>query len=504
MAEPARRSHRVVVAGGGITGLVAARRLAQAGHTVTVVEQSDRLGGQVHTVHVAGRDVDLGAEAIHLPSPPARHLVEELGLLDSVVGSRPGQTWLWTGRALRVLPAGVTPSGPTRIRPVVTSGVMSVRGLSRAGLEPLVAHLRPGLSPDEDVSVGDFVTGRFGAEVTQRFIDPLLGSLHAGDVHRLSLRACAPTLVDAATTRRSLMRRRPSPPPTGRGAATPIPMFASWPGGLKTVVDALLKDLPVSVRLSTRVTSIVPRDGDYDLQVEGPAGATEHLVADRVVLALPATAAAPLLAPHCGRVCEVLTEAEVASVATVLVGFDRSATEGLRAFAGTGVLLRSTSSLLLKAATNLTRKWPQFADDDLALVRLSAGRANDDRIAQLSDDELLAQLLQDLQVVTGLDAPPRLSYVHRWAEGLPQLRVGHLARLNALREQLAVMLPGVVLAGAAYDGIGLASCIASGEAAAQVAADAVTTTGATPSPESPNEPSEPNEPNEPNEQELVS
>jgi len=500
MTTSARRSHRVVVAGGGITGLVAARRLAQAGHSVTVVEQSDRLGGQVHTVHIAGRDVDLGAEAIHLPSPPARHLVEELGLLDSVVGSRPGQTWLWTGRALRVLPAGVTPSGPTRIRPVLTSRVMSVRGLGRAGLEPLVARMRAELPADQDVSVGDFVSGRFGTEVTERFIDPLLGSLHAGDVHRLSLRACAPTLVDAATTGRSLLHRRPSAPAPGQSPTTPVPMFASWPGGLATVVDALLKDLPVSVRLSTRVTSIAPDGDGYDLQVEGPAGASEHLLADRIVLALPARAAAPLLEPHCNHACDVLTEAEVASVATVLVGFDRSATEGVRAFAGTGVLLRSNTNLLLKAATNLTRKWPQFADDELALVRLSAGRANDDRVAQLSDDELLAQLLQDLKVVTGLDAPPRLAYVHRWAEGLPQLRVGHLARLNAARERLARTLPGVVLAGAAYDGIGLASCIASGEAAAQVAA-ATFTTAAT---QQPTEPTEPTDPPDPNSKELVS
>ena len=217
MSEP-YRPHHVVVVGGGMTGLVAARRLALAGQDVTLVEQAGRLGGQVHTVRVGSRWVDVGAEAVHLGAPAARHLVEELGLLDSVLGSRPGQSWLWTGRELRALPAGVTPSGPTRLRPVVTSGVMSVRGLSRAGLEPILARLRPALTPDEDVSVGEFVSSRFGAEVTERFIDPLLGSLHAGDVHRLSLRACAPALVDAATHRSSLVRRKPA-----QAAALTIP-----------------------------------------------------------------------------------------------------------------------------------------------------------------------------------------------------------------------------------------------------------------------------------------
>jgi oxygen-dependent protoporphyrinogen oxidase len=162
-------------------------------------------------------------------------------------------------------------------------------------------------------------------------------------------------------------------------------------------------------------------------------------------------------------------------VATVLVGFDRASTEGLRAFAGTGVLLPSTTNLLLKAATNLARKWPQFADDELALVRLSGGRANDDRLAQLSDEELVERLLSDLKVVTGLDAAPRLTHVRRWTEGLPQLRVGHQARLNAVRDEVASALPGVVLAGAAYDGIGLASCIASGATAARLATASPTT-----------------------------
>lgn len=480
MTEP-HRPHRIVVAGGGITGLVAARRLAEAGHDVTVVEQAERLGGQVHTVRLGSRWVDVGAEALHLGAPSARHLVEELGLVDTVVGSRPGQSWLWTGRGLRALPAGVTPSGPTRLRPVMTSGVMSVRGLGRAGLEPFVARVRPALAPDEDVSVGEFVSGRFGSEVTQRFIDPLLGSLHAGDVHRLSLRACAPGLVDAAIHRRSLVRRRPLPS-AHPGSPPALPMFATWPEGLRTLTDAVLTDLPVTVRLGSRVRRLTVTPSGYTVEVSKATGTDEQheqLSVDAVVLALPAGAASTLIAPHSPRAAGILDDADVAKVATVVLGFDRSATKPLRAFGGTGVLLPSTSGMLLKAATHLSRKWPQFAEDDSCLVRLSAGRSGDDRLDELTDEELVTQLVAEFHTVTGLDAPAEVLHVQRWSDGLPQLRVGHQARLATLREELARALPGVVVAGSAYEGLGLASCITSGEAAAAALALPVVPAAAT-------------------------
>ncbi len=465
MSEPSHR-HRVVVAGGGITGLVAARRLALAGHDVTLVEQSDRLGGQVHTVADGARHLDLGAEAIHLGPPVARDLVTELGLLDSAVGAGPGQTWLWNGRRLRSLPAGVTPSGPTRLRPVVTSGVMSVRGLGRAALEPLLARLRPALAADGDVSVGDFVAGRFGREVAERFVDPLLGSLHGGDVHELSLRACAPALVEAATRRRSLVRRRPAPP----GAHAPsAPLLVTWPGGLRTLTDALLADVPVDVRLGTRVTRLAPRGAGYVVATRDVAGRTAPLDADAVVLALPAAASAPVVAPHSVRAAHLLGAGEVARVATVVVAYDRAGTDGLPAFAGTGVLLPSTTGTLLRAATHLSQKWPHLADSREHLVRLSAGRSGDARVVTLDDDELVAALVAEHRAITGARTTPRVLHVRRWDDGLPQQQVGHHARLRSVRAELATALPGVVLAGSAYDGLGLASCIASGTAAAAAA-----------------------------------
>lgn len=474
---------RAIVVGGGITGLVAARRLAQAGYRTTLLEATDRLGGQVHTVSVPVRSgdgtattyaVDLGAEAMHTMAPRALALIDELGLRDTMVTARTGQSYLWTPRGRRRLPAGVGPAGPTRLRPVLASGVMSPGGLLRAGVEPVAARLRGPipLGPDRDVAVGDFVAGRFGRQVVERFVDPLLGGLHSGDVRKLSLRATTPTLVAAAAQGRSLMpwpwragaRRATAAKggPAGR-AAGPTMDFLAWPGGLATFLDALLADLPdgaIDVRLNCPARALARAEAAC--RVSTPTG---DLTADLVVLAVPAWAAADLIRPHAPRAADTVAATRTASTVSVLLGFPKAAVADIPALAGNGLLVPSTAGTLLKAVTNLTAKWPQYAHGDTYLMRLSAGRDGQDRVAGLSDAELVDHLRRDLRQLTGLDVAPSLVRVRRWPRGLPQLTVGHLDRTASARRELQQALPRVALAGAAYDGIGLGNCIASAEAA---------------------------------------
>lgn len=474
----ATRGRSAVVIGGGVTGLVAARRLDAAGFDVTLLEAGDRLGGQVLTTQVPGGPggttyaVDLGAEAMHTMAPRAVALIDELGLRGDVVTARSGESYLWTPRGRRRLPAGVGPAGPTRLRPVLASGVMTLPGLVRAGLEPLTARLRrpPALGPGNDVAVGEFVAARFGRQVVDRFVDPLLGGLHSGDVRRLSLRATAPMLVPAAAEGRSLMPLRL------RELPRPAMDFLSWPGGLATLLDRLLLDTRVQVRLGTAATALVPTSPDSHPSCRVLTSAGTGLEADAVVLAVPARAAADLLRPHLPRAADTLGETRTASTVSVLLGFPRAAVADVPALAGNGLLVPSTTGTLLKAVTNLSSKWPQYAAGDLFLVRLSAGRDGQDVVDRLDDDALVERLRRDLRRLTGLDAAPTLVRVQRWQQGLPQLTVGHVDRTASVREEVARALPGVVLAGASYDGIGLGNCVASGEAAASRLIEAETST----------------------------
>ncbi len=445
------RGRRVAVIGGGIAGLVAARTLTSAGAQVTVLEAGPSLGGQIRTVPFAGRQVDVGAEALHRAAPQVGRLIAELGLEHEVVDARPGTAWIWTSRGLRRLPAGVGPGGPTRLGPVLRANVLSPAGLARAALEPLV----PRTSVDPDLGVGPYLARRFGPEVRDRLVDPVLGSLHAGDVDRLSLHAAAPHLAAVARTHRSLLLAHRA---RRNGQA---PTFATFRNGLVTLVDALVEAPTMTIHRSAPVTAIAAEHGCYRVEVAGRTA----LEVDAVIIAVPAQAAIPLLEGLAPRAATELAALRATSVATVLAAYPRAAVEGLPAFAGTGLLVPSSEGRSLKAATFLSRKWDHLATPDRFLVRLSAGRAGGPPLDEVGDDQLVERLHDDLAAATGVRSAPALTRVERWPGAMAQLTVGHPTRLGAIRDAIAAH-PGVAVAGGPYDGIGLAACITSGQRAA--------------------------------------
>ncbi|HEX2857807.1 MAG TPA: protoporphyrinogen oxidase [Propionibacteriaceae bacterium] len=465
-SETTRAGLRVAIVGGGVTGLVAAWRIVgeRPDAHVTLLEASGRLGGQVRAIDVDGVQVDVGAEAIHLGAPDAASLVRDLGLDTTVIAARRGQSLLLTRRGLRPLPAGVGPTGPTQVGPVLKSGILSVPGLLRAGLEPLTRRRHPG-----DLSVGDFIDRRFGREVTTTFVDPLLGNLHSGDVHRLSLHATAKQLVPVAASGDSLLVRalkKRVPPPRRPDAPAPLPMFASWPGGLGALVVALTSALEgrVTVRTGVRADAVVREGEAWRVETsEGP------VAADAVVVAVGPEATARLLGPHSPTVATAMGGVDTASVATVVLAYEADAAganEVLRDY--NGLLLNSHQSGTLKAMTNMSRKWP-LGHPDWHIVRISVGRAGLRTAVDLSDAEMIDAVTRELSDLIGLAARPVFARAVRWPATLPQLSVGHLERVAAAREELS-RLGGLHLAGSASDGLGLTSTIASGTAVARAVA----------------------------------
>ncbi len=443
----------VAVIGGGISGLMCARRLSQENVRVILFEASPVLGGQIRKSNIADHDIDMGAEAIHLSAPGMSALIGEVGLTGGLIKSNPGMSWLWTEKGLQRLPEGVGPSGPRKLRPVLRSGVMSFGGLFRAGLEPLV----PRRKLHGDMGVGEYVGKRFGREVVERFVDPVLGSLHSGDVYQLSLRAITPELAAIADRRKSIMMSR-----RGQKAGAPL-SFATWMGGLTTLTQRMLINTGVAVKTQSFVESVnVMPNGNYEIKTT----ANDIAEVDAVVLAIPAKAAAGVVRPLSHVATSLLERIRSASVATVVVAYPRTAVAGLKAFKGTGLLVPSKKGRLLKAATFVSTKWQHMDDSDVVLVRLSCGRINENVIESMGDEELVARLHADLVEATGIKSEPVESFVQRWPNAMPQLEIGHVDLVLKIREDLS-FFKGVQLAGSSYDGLGIAACLRSGARAAE-------------------------------------
>ena len=453
-------NHQVVVIGGGIAGLAAAHRLATADPSleVTLLESGHRLGGRIRTVDFAGIPLDVGPEALLARMPAAISLCRELGLGHDLVAPAPGPAYVWSRRALRPLPPGLLAGMPGGVGSLLASRILSPAGLLRAGLDLVM----PGRGPDADESVGELVRRRLGGQVLERLIDPLLGGIHAGECDGLSVRAVAPHLAAAASKRHSLLRGLRANA-SGGGGGEPGPTFLTLRGGLEQLVATLahvLAETGVDVRLSTPVTALEQDiGGGTRIQLAGG----DAITADAVVLAAPAGAAVQLLAHASPAAAAPLAAVRSASVAVVALAYLK---KSVVAPPGSGFLVARDESLPITACTWTTAKWEHLADNDLAVMKCSIGRIGDDEVLARSDEELIELARSSLDRTLHLRSVPVRTLVVRHDAALPQYAVGHLERVAEIEAALARDLPGVALAGNAYRGAGVPSCIAGGQAAA--------------------------------------
>jgi oxygen-dependent protoporphyrinogen oxidase len=443
----------VAVVGGGITGLAAAHELLRRRPDVRVLvlEASARVGGKLRASEVGGLLVDEGADSMLRRVPDAVQLVEQVGLGGSVVAPRTGAASIWTRGALRPLPTGTVLGVPADLAALARSGVLGAAALNRVLLDLVL----PGAPVQGDVTVGDLVGRRLGREVVDRLVDPLLGGVYAGRADRLSLQATLPQLAGPASRSRSLLlaarAARPRSLPEG-------PVFAGLSGGLGTLPAAVAAASGAEVRTGTTVRRLSRTRTGWRLET-GSAAEPGTLEVDAVVLAVPAAPAARLL-----RDVAPTAAAEVATLDYASVGIVTLVLDGPSPGTGSGYLVPAVEGRTTKAVTFASRKWAHLPDRP-AVVRASVGRHGEEADLQRDDAELVALVQAELSEAAG--TLPRLvdARVTRWGGALPQYAVGHLDRVVRVRAAIARQ-PGLAVAGAAYDGVGVPACIRSGRAAA--------------------------------------
>jgi oxygen-dependent protoporphyrinogen oxidase len=468
----------IAIVGGGIAGLAAAFFLKESGAAVTLLDGSPRLGGKLAVSEIAGIAVDEGAEALLARRPEGTDLIGAVGLGDSLVWPGTTAAGIWSRAQLYPLPRRQFLGVPADLEELGRSEILSAAGLVRARADlDLPATARTG-----DVGVAGYVAARFGQELVDRLVDPLLGGIYAGRSEQLSFEATMPGLAKAARSHRTLSGAAgsllpapvtPAAPPRDAGAgptgAPSAPVFTTLAGGLGTLPAAVAARSGAQVRTGAMTRELARTPSGWRLTI-GSARAPEQLDADAVILALPARPAGRLLAATSPAAAAALGEIGYASMAIVTLAYPQAAFPALPE--RSGYLVPAVDGRTVKAVTFSTIKWPhlQAAGEPVLVARCSVGRIGEEAVLQHEDGELAAIASAELAAATGLRGAPIDTRVSRWGGGLPQYTVGHLERVARIRAGVAAQ-PGLAVCGAAYDGIGIPACIASArQAATQVLA----------------------------------
>ncbi len=442
--------NRIVIVGGGISGLSAAYYLHKAGIAFHLIEQN-RLGGVIQTRRLEGCLLEDGPDSFLATKPAALELIEELGLGGQVISSNDNRRITYIvkkGRLVR-MPDGLLMMVPTKFGPTLRSPLLSWTTKIRMGLEYFRNPLN---SPQEDISVADFVSEHYGQEAVDYLAEPLLAGVYGGDPEKLSAQSVLPRFVDSAKkygslTKGILEERRQAPPSTGA-------MFRTLQGGMGQLTQTL------STRIGPDVfhgcVETIERSGDgLRLRVDG-----NWLDASHAILACPAYQASALLESVDPELAGHLHTIPYNSSITLSLIYDRATFDGSQD--GFGFLVPKCEQARIRACTWVGTKFAYRVAEDKVLLRCFFGG----EYMHESDEWLEAAAMADIRCIMGVTVQPIGHSIARWPQSMAQYEVGHQKRVAAITARLP-QVPGISLIGNAYSGIGIPDCIRLGRAAAE-------------------------------------
>lgn len=459
----------VIVIGAGVSGLAAAYALSKGDDAphVTVLEATDRLGGKIAANDIAGHIVDAGPDALLVRDPAVKAMIEELGLTERIMPPVARGSFVWTRGRLCTLPPATLFGVPEKLKPLLTSGLISWPGLIRAAAD----FVRPKLRLGDDPTVGEMLRPRLGPEVFDKLVDPLLGGIYAGRADVLSARSAVPDVAAILKPARSVyltMRAREAA--RSKSSGTPAPPLVNFPGGMMSIIHALSANTRADYVFEAEVVSI--EMGRKRWRVFTADG--RKFKADDIVIATPAHAAARLLRPLDGMLADALAGIPYADVANVTFVYPTSAID--RKWKGTGFLVPAVDSRFIVGCTWMDQKWGRGVlipsgngypeGDEVTIIRTSVGRHGDNAWLTMDDDTIVDKVHAELVQAMGIKAKPLRAKVQRWPAAMPQYTVGHADRLSTIDARIELH-PGLHITGAGYRGIGVAACLTKSQAVAQ-------------------------------------
>ena len=292
--------------------------------------------------------------------------------------------------------------------------------------------------------------------------EPLLSGVYGGDVEQLSVNSVLARFTEiearhGSLTKGVLAARRAMP----KGRKAPA-LFQTLKGGLGQLVDAITQVIEGQVTVVGEAAETLERgESGYIVRT-----ATQSLDTSQVIVATPAWAAASLLQPLDAQIGDALAAVPYSSSMTLAIGLSRAACGPIPA--GFGFLIPSRERKKLVACTFVGAKFPYRVPDDKVVLRCFLGGAGNEAVLDMTDAEIVSAVLDELQILLGWRPVPEFTRIARWRKSMAQYVTGHAARVGLIQSRLKE-LPGVHLAGNAYDGIGIPDCIRLGRAAARQA-----------------------------------
>ncbi|QOX77744.1 protoporphyrinogen oxidase [Trichlorobacter lovleyi] len=453
---------KVLVIGGGISGLSTAwlldKRAREAGISLDLclLEQEQQPGGKIKSVREEGFLCEWGPNGFLDSKPQTLELCAALGITDRLHRSNDNarKRYIFTGGELHRLPE----NGPSFLK----SRLLSWPGKLRLLGEPFAAN-----PPGSDESLAAFGRRRLGAEALQKLIAPMASGIFAGDPETMSLVSCFPRIAELEreygglfVAMLALAKKKKQERKEGKissSAAGPGGTLTSFKEGIQFLTDTLAAQLGGRVRTGVAVAAVT-RSGD-GWEVRTTAG--ETLQADLVISAAPAFAAAGMLEGVDASLVATLRQILYSTLNVVCCGFKK---EGLgHPLDGFGYLVPKEEGRTVLGTLWDSSMFEERAPGGMALLRSMAGGACRPELMELPESELLQRVRDDLQAAMGITQSPCFSRIIRHQQAIPQYTVGHGKRLEAIEGRLS-SLPGLLLTGNAFKGVGLNDCVAASQA----------------------------------------
>lgn len=441
-------THKVLIVGGGISGLSAAYYLSKAGIRPTLIEKAPQPGGVIQTTVQQGCVLEAGPDGFMAAKPWAMELIREVGLADQIIGSNDHSrvTFIIKKGKLVPLPDGLMMMVPTKIMPLVATSLFSWPAKIRMGFD---LFRRP-KGPQPDRSVYDFLMDHYGRECIDYLAEPLLAGVYGGDPKQMSVNSVLSRFAEIEAKYGSLTRgvlAAPKPPKSSG------PKSFLWT--LKSGLGQLIEKLSPSANIIHATVENIARYGDgFRVRVNG-----DWLEAEQLVLATPAGDASKLLRETNAELADLMAAVPYTSSITMSLGYRKDTFD--HPLNGHGFLVPKLERKYLMGCTWVGNKFSYRVPDDMVLLRCFIGGNG----LSLSDDVLVETARAELRSIMGLQAEPVFHKIARWPNSMAQYTVGHQKRVERM-ETILKTIPGLQVAGNAYRGIGIPDCVKMGKDAA--------------------------------------